>query len=82
LFCAGLLPLRQQVSQVERWGVFGKVFEDFKAEGGFAMSVPLRLEFFVAMKALAELEELAVLCGVQIGEESTQVRPVALQRRA
>jgi len=31
------------------------------------MSVPLRLQLFVAMKALAQLEELAVLRGVQVG---------------
>jgi hypothetical protein len=79
LFCSGPPPLRQQVSQVERRGVFfRKVFEHFKAEGCFSMSVPLRLQLFIAMQALAKLEELSVLGGV----ESTQMRPVALQRRA
>jgi hypothetical protein len=60
LSCPKQLAFLQNIPQVERWGVFGKLFEDFKAEGLFAMSVPLRLQLFVAMKALAQLEELAL----------------------
>jgi hypothetical protein len=55
------------IPQVEGRGLFRKFFEDFKAEGLFAVSVPLRLQLLVAMKALALLEELAFLRGVEVG---------------
>src|ERR1700733_10630744 len=60
------LAFLQNIPQVEGRGVFRKLFKDFKAEGVFAVSVPLRLQLFVAMKALAQLEELAVLRGVEV----------------
>jgi hypothetical protein len=62
-----LLALCPQVTPVE-WGrVPGKGLEDFKAEGCLAARVRVCLQLAIAMEMLAKQEELAVLCGVQVG---------------
>jgi hypothetical protein len=62
-----LLALYEEVAQVERWGVIGEGFEDLEGGGGLALGVPLGLKLFVAVEVLAELEELTVLCGGEVG---------------